>query len=278
MRTLIFVNDSPHIDGVLQCSAQIIAKSSAESTIMMVIPVNQSDKIQQAEMILSQSLDQMGTNKLQKKVRIGDPVKEILNETNGENYELLILGYLSPQRSNCLNPKSIFAQIVEGVPCSTLIVRGRKPKFNRILLCDSGSASAQSIRDFMAQLAGLVEGQEQITVLHVMSQISAGPGIRGEELRSDAEELISAHSPEGDLLERDIQELKQTGVYPAPKVRHGLVVDEILEEARNGDYDLVIIGAYRPVGWQRFLLDNLARKIVSHIDRSILIVKPKMSS
>ncbi len=109
-----------------------------------------------------------------------------------------------------------------------------------------------------------------------MSQISAGPGIQGEQLRSDADVLIDAHSPEGELLERDIEELKGTGVSTDPKIRHGLVVDEILEEARNGEYDLVIIGAHIPVGWRNFLLDNIARKIVTQIDRSILIVKPKM--
>ena len=278
MRTLIIVNDSPHTEGVLQCSAQILAKSNAESTIMVVVPNNQPEELQQAETILRQAYDQIGISTLQKKIRIGSLVKEILTETKETDYELLILGCLTYPRSDCLNAKSPFAQIVEGVPNSTLIVRGLLPRIQRILLCDSGSSSAQSIKNFTAQLADLIDGQEQITILHVMSQISAGPGIQGEELRSDAEELISAQSLEGNLLERDIEELKQSGVHPAPMIRHGLVVDEILEEAQSGEYDLVIIGAHMPVGWQKFLLDNLARKLVTQIDRSILIVKPKTGS
>jgi len=276
MRTLIIINNSPHDEGVLQYSAQIIAKSNLDSTIMMVIPKKQGEALQNAEIILAQAQDRLGTNKLQKKVRIGNSVKEILKETKSGEYELLILGCLSSPRSDCLSPGSSFTQIVEGVPCSTLIVREKAPRVKRLLLCDSGSESAQSTRDFTSRLVNLIEGEEQITILHVMSQISAGPGIRGEQLRSNADVLIDTQSPEGELLERDIEELKQTGVYTDPKIRHGLVVDEILEEARNGEYDLVIIGAHIPIGWRNFLLDNIARKIVTQIDRSILIVKPKI--
>jgi nucleotide-binding universal stress UspA family protein len=278
MRTLIIINNSPHDEGVLQYSAQIIAKSNLESTIMMIIPKKQVETLQNAEIILAQAQDRLRINKLQKKVRVGTPVKEIIKETKTGEYELLILGCLSSPRSDCLTPGSSFTQIVEGVPCSTLIVREKAPQVKRLLLCDSGSESAQSTRDFTARLVNLIEGEEQITILHVMSQISAGPGIRGDQLRSDADELINAHTPEGELLERDIEELKQAGVHTDPKIRHGLVVDEILEEARKGEYDLVVIGAHIPVGWRKFLLDNIARKIVTQIDRSILIVKPKIGS
>jgi nucleotide-binding universal stress UspA family protein len=55
-------------------------------------------------------------------------------------------------------------------------------------------------------------------------------------------------------------------------VRHGLVVKEILDEARSGDYDLVVIGAHEGRGWERFLLDDLAQEIVDHADRAVLVV------
>ncbi|TFG49860.1 MAG: universal stress protein [Anaerolineales bacterium] len=276
MRTLIIINNTPHDEGVLQYSAQIIAKSSIESTIMMIIPKKQGEALRNAETVLAHAQDRLGTNKLQKKVRIGSPVREILKETKSGEYDLLILGCLPSPWLECLSPGSNFSQIVEGAPCSTLIVRKKAPRVKRILLCDSGSEYAQSIRDFTARFAELINGEEQATILHVMSQISAGPGIRGEQLRLDADGLIDAHSPEGELLQRDIEELKQSMVNTDPKIRHGLVVDEILEEARNGDYDLVVIGAHIPVGWRKFLLDNIARKIVIRIDRSILIVKPNI--
>ena len=62
-------------------------------------------------------------------------------------------------------------------------------------------------------------------------------------------------------------------VHPIPKIRHGLVLDEILREAQNGDYDLVVIGSHRYDGLQGYLLDNLARKLIARLDRSVLVLK-----
>jgi nucleotide-binding universal stress UspA family protein len=113
---------------------------------------------------------------------------------------------------------------------------------------------------------------DELTVLHVMSQIAAAPGIPGWELRADAQELIHKHTPEGSLLESDLARLAQLNVRLAAKVRHGLVVREILAESRSGDYDLVVIGAHQGKGWERYLLDDLAHEIISFADRPLLVV------
>ena len=125
---------------------------------------------------------------------------------------------------------------------------------------------------FITRVVDILPGEQDVTILHVMSQISAGPGVRGEQLRANADELIVTQTPEGELLERDLSSLEKSGSHPLPKVRHGLVVEEILAEARSGDYDLIIIGAHRQK-WQQFLLDDLSRQIIEQADRPVLIVK-----
>jgi nucleotide-binding universal stress UspA family protein len=119
----------------------------------------------------------------------------------------------------------------------------------------------------------MLDGEEEITVLHVMSQIIAAPGVPDHQLYADVQELIAEDAPEGRLLAQDLRQLDRQGIHPIAKVRHGLVVDEILAEARAGDYDLVVIGAHRGEGWQRFLLDDLAHKILAQMDRPVLIVR-----
>jgi nucleotide-binding universal stress UspA family protein len=54
-------------------------------------------------------------------------------------------------------------------------------------------------------------------------------------------------------------------------MRHGLVVEEILEEVQSEDDDLVVIGAYRGQGWQRILLDELVHRLVVELDRPVLV-------
>ena len=67
--------------------------------------------------------------------------------------------------------------------------------------------------------------------------------------------------------------LERSNIHTIPKVRHGLVVDEILDEAQKGDYDLVVIGVHKGERWQRLLLDNLAYQIITFADRPVLILK-----
>jgi nucleotide-binding universal stress UspA family protein len=274
MRTLIVLDNTPVSEGILQCSAQLSEKIGSDSTALMVIPHGHPGMFDQAKAILNQTRNYPSLVGLQRKIRVGSLAREIQQECLEGNYQILMLGAHPHHVWGWKSPKTPLARIVEEVPCSTLVVKGLVPEIKKVLLCDSGAPSTLYLRDFSSQVIGLLKDVEQVTVLHVMSQVSAGPGIPGEQLRSDAEKLIQAHTPEGDLLDHDVQNLVLHGFHPTPKVRHGLVVDEILDEASSGGYDLVIIGANTAAGWQKILLENLAKKITEKIDRSLLIVRP----
>jgi nucleotide-binding universal stress UspA family protein len=126
---------------------------------------------------------------------------------------------------------------------------------------------------FRLHAPAILASTTDVTILHVMSQISAAPGIRGPELRAEAVELIEANTPEGALLAQDMAYLREMDLRPQALVRHGLVVDEIIAEASTGDYDLVVIGAHRDEGLPRFLLDDLARELVLNVECATLVVR-----
>ena len=110
-------------------------------------------------------------------------------------------------------------------------------------------------------------------MLHVMSQITAASGVPDDQLRADADQLIKARAPEGEWLERDLALLAVPQIRPRAKVRHGTVIDEILEEAQEGDYDLVVVGAHQDEGWQRWLLEDITHKVITLVDRPVLVVR-----
>jgi nucleotide-binding universal stress UspA family protein len=60
-----------------------------------------------------------------------------------------------------------------------------------------------------------------------------------------------------------------------PKVRHGFVIDEILAEAQEGDYDLLIIGAHVARGLSRWLLDNVTARLLEETQLPVLVVREK---
>ncbi len=300
MRILMVINDSSHAEVVLRLGAQIARRAAEPPTVLAVVEHGTDRPPALADLILARARKFLEPEvpRVRTRVRIGHLAEEIICEARESNYDLLIVG--EKPRCNLLARHlsgSTMARLVRCAPCPVIIVKRQAGPIHRVLLCDSGAGSSwvrlpagHSARlmtgpaaglvtcpalpgRFTARLADLLEDEGDVTVLHVMSQMSAGPGVRGGHLRADAEELIREHAPEGGLLEQDIQILGRWGVHLHPKVRHGLVVDEILAEAREGDYDLVVIGAQRDEGWRRILLDDLAHKIMDQLDRPLLVVR-----
>jgi nucleotide-binding universal stress UspA family protein len=273
MRLLIATGGSPHSEAALRLGAQIARQAGITPTVLTVIK-SESNRSRAAP-ILARACQVLGPEPpdLRTKVRLGQPAEEIVREAKEGNYDLIIVW---ERRDHDLVTRllgSTAKRVIENAPCPVIIAKGKIGPIHRILLCDSGAESVSLLNRFTTRLPALVEGEVEVTVLHVMSQMTAGPGIRGTQLRASAEELIKEHTPEGELLEQDLQILQKSNLRPQPKVRHGLVVDEILAEARSGDYDLVVIGAHRGVGWERLLLDDLAYQIVEQMDRPVLIAR-----
>jgi len=290
MRILLVVHALPNDEVTLHFGAQIAHPAGGAITVLAVAG-NARDRsrvepsLDRAREILAHVTDQ--ETRLETKTRLGSPLEETLREAREGGYDLVIVGEpWHNSRLGHLRPGGESVHLVENAPCSVLVVKGKVRPIHKILLCDSGAGSVLAdsvlpasgvgtclLARFATRAAKLLQGEEEITVLHVMSQIGAGPGIPDKQLLAAAEELIDDHAPEGELLQHDVQMLVRPGVQARPLVRHGLVLDEILHEARCGDYDLVVIGAHLGKPWQRLLLDDLAHKIMVQIDRPILVIK-----
>jgi nucleotide-binding universal stress UspA family protein len=271
MRILITIHDPSTAEMVLRSASQFAQYSNGSSLVLAV--VNNPKRPWLADDFVESAKKYLGLSDLAIHQRTGDPVHEIMSELKLARYDLLVIGEEQMVHGHLpRQPESISHKLAEQSPCPVLVVRHPLRNFRRILMCDSGAENTV-LRRFTVQVAELLDGEEEITVLHVMSQISAGPGVPGRQLRADVEELIEENAPEGRLLAGDLRLLSRHGIHPTAKVRHGLVVDEILAEAESGDYDLVVIGAHRVQGWQRFLLDDLAHKILAKMDRPVLVVR-----
>jgi nucleotide-binding universal stress UspA family protein len=287
MRVLIVTNGSSDYESVLRFGGQIVGRS-AEPPILLTIfqreSASASASVEQTRGLAQRFMEEDVTE-VRSKIRVGPPAEEILGEAREGNYDLVIIGASEQKPAGPLLKNSTMVRVAEHAPCPVAIVKGTTGKIRRILLCDSGAngpttappseaARPPSVSErFVARLGALLGRELEITVLHVMSQISAGPGVRGKQLRADARELIDEHTPEGELLERDVRLLARCGFQSRAEIRHGLVVEEIVAEAQSGNYDLVVIGAPAGEGWRRFLLDDLARRILVQIDRPVLVVR-----
>ena len=272
MRILMAIDGSKHSSVTVRMGVQLIRQSGGYATVMTVVRPRASTKRAETALERATELIRQVDPEVETLVCKGNPVDQITSVATKGKFDLVLLG-LGPFHRRLKSLFGPFAErILARVPCPVIIVKQEAGTLERILFCDSGAHGPSLLRRFTSQLAGLINRDTQVTVLHVMSQMSAGPGVPGWQLRAEAEELIKARSPEGYLLEQDIQELKRYQIHPKVAVRHGWVVDEILAEAQSGDYGLIVIGAHRTEGWQRLLLDDLAHQIILKADRPVLVL------
>jgi len=272
MRILIAIQDLANIYPILQFTAQFNSRAAESITILVNIESGLNCNQNQINSILEEARIRVSLPVFQALIRVGNPVKNILHEVEIGHYDLVVVNDQPNHRISGLFRVAKVVRITQRIHCPVIVVKGKTHPIQNILMCDSGSPESPFLSSFTARVIDVLPGKQDVTILHVMSQISAGPGVRGEQLRANAGELIETHTPEGDLLERDLHSFDKSGLDPVPKVRHGLVVDEILAEAQSGDYDLIIIGAHRQK-WHQFLLEDLSRQIIERADRPVLIVK-----
>ena len=276
MRILVASGGSYHSNIAVDFAAQILLASRTPHPPTVMTVLKHSGDHSQGLAIVDQARQTLANYGLTAHtcIRVGHPAEEIICQAEEDDYNLVIVGERQHHRLvTRFLLGSTAERVVEHAPCPVIIAKGHIMPIQHLLLCDSGADSPSLLVRFTTQFASLLKGNIEVAVLHVMSQISAGPGVPGKQLRAMANELINDQSPEGQLLEQDVHTLKQLNMTAYPIVRHGLVVDEILAEAQNGHYSLVAIGAHRGQGWRNILLDDLAHQVIARVDRPILIIR-----
>lgn len=276
LRLLVAIDGSPQAAAATQLGATLTAagKGSVRPTLVTVAPTRSNRA--KSEAILAAALAAWPANlpTPQGSVGVGRIAETVANAATTGKHDLVIIGESGANRLMSLLLGSTVLDVAERVPCSLIVARGAGRPLRRILLCDSGAHSPSLSHHFLRQLKPVLGPETAVTVLHVMSQIAAGPRIDNNQLYADAETLIREHAVEGEWLLQDLRMLERLPLQTEAKVRHGFVVDEILDEARSGDYDLVVIGAHTQEGWLDLLLDDLAGQIIAQCERSVMLVRP----
>ena len=278
MRILIATGGSGHSDLAVQLGNAFVDAIGGNATILHV--VRHKRDAEQGKSLLERAR-RLWPSHLQPpdlRIRIGEAAQEIVAEAREGGYQLIVVGERVHHRilSRLLSPTS--ERVIAQAPCPVLVAKALTREFRQILVCDSGLDEQPLIGRLTSTLPQILTPEADVTVLHVMSQMGAAPGVRGWQLRADAESLIKAHTPEGELLVHDLELLERSPAHSEAKVRHGRVVDEILAETEGNTYDIFVIGTHRMEGWQRILLDDIARQIIHDVQRPILVIQQRKGS
>jgi nucleotide-binding universal stress UspA family protein len=167
---------------------------------------------------------------------------------------------------------SRFAQLVD----TTLLLAHPAPvEISKVLLCSGGEATSEVTIKAARNWLKLLDAE--IHLLHVMSQVPLDYAHSDEDLQVDAEAAIDHETREGVHLKHGMQWLKEAGVTRdiIPVLRHGLVLDEIIDEIKEGGYDLVVVGAHLRVKNRllNLLLEDITDQLLASVRVPFLIIR-----
>lgn len=204
-------------------------------------------------------------------VRRGRPADTILHEVEATGADLLVVG----ARGRSLFRRWILGdtahRLAHRVRIPLIIVRRSRPQIDKILICTAGGKQGHVDASYGSRIAAATGAS--IVILHVMSQVAMSRSAGIEQMRRGAAWHQEHGTTEGKHLSELVKVAEEHGVPVEAKIRWGLVVDEILAEARQGDYDLVTVGAHRRQGFQDRLLTDVTEEIISRLDRPVLVVR-----
>ena len=276
MKLLVCTDGSPAAEQSAMLVGKMGLSRDFELTFLGVVDEHGDAGVLEASFDRMEKLLDGAELTLTRKIRRGDSYEQILEEAVKHAYDLVVVGG-GGQHHGLLHFKvgSTTSKLARKLHTHFLVARKVPKQINKVLVCTGAEAPAvDTMRVGGQMLAGIAA---EVSVLHVMSQISLKPGSVPEELIATAETAIAKNTREGQHLQRAMQQLTQAGITGPiiPRLRHGLVVDEVLAEVREGKYDMMVVGAHYQRGqnrWLGILLDDVTDQLINQAPCSVLII------
>lgn len=140
-----------------------------------------------------------------------------------------------------------------------------------ILLCMGGLGYAQAVLSFVIYLARAAKAR--ITLLHVVEPVNLDYPI-SKRIEQNWEHILETDTPQGRNLKQAAEELERAGLTFEFKVRHGNIVHEILDELREGDYDLIGMGSHYGVhNLRQMYLPDVTSEVAEELNCPVVTVR-----
>lgn len=269
MRTLICIRQLPHSKDTLRFGS-LVAKLE-EATISLMTVVDDDSAIPQAEAGLVEARALLDKPEATIKVRKGNVRAEILKESQENEYDLIVLGAHVVAGFLDTFLGTVTGKVADKATTSVLVARESKPELKRILVSVGGQKLNRKLIETGANLAEATGAS--LTALHVTAPVPAMyTGLEGME--ETLEEMLQTDTPIAQHLRWIAKYLADKGIESEIEIRHGAIADELVREAIEGDYDLVVLGASALEGpLQSLMTEKISPRVVDKAPCSVFVVK-----
>jgi nucleotide-binding universal stress UspA family protein len=250
--------------------AGILANATAATVTILGIAEEENDAVPKTLQQGQRSLEQKAI-RTELIMKYGEPLPEIVNQTKQDQYDVVVIG--GERRAGhgfYLGSAKIYS-IIEAISPPVLMVPEFRPEIKRILVCSGGGTYIDNAVKFTAPLAQAFGAS--VTILNILAEPPAMHA-RLITLEEDVRALLNSNCALSKNLRHAKATIEQSGVEANIRIRHGIVITEILREAAELDYDLIVAGSYpEPDPWRDYVIGNVTRKIINRADRPVLIIR-----
>jgi nucleotide-binding universal stress UspA family protein len=204
-------------------------------------------------------------------VRAGEPIRQILEQTSTAICDLVVIGAQQKGTTGLYWRSEKTYEVIKSIRPPVLVAIGECTALKKFLVCTGGKKTIEKAVQLTGKLAAAVGAS--VTLLHVMAE---PPAIYADLVRmeEDVDRLLESKSELGTNLRRQKRELECLGVSAAVRLRHGIVIDQVFEEASEGDYDLIVTGSSPARGLLRhYIMGDLTRSILNHANCPVLVAR-----
>ncbi|MEK6977784.1 MAG: universal stress protein [Candidatus Hydrothermarchaeota archaeon] len=139
----------------------------------------------------------------------------------------------------------------------------------KVLMCTDNSKFSEHALEYGGKL---LHGTEpQVTVLYVIPRTKDIYEhyviVSEEDFRRKMADVSAV------VFDKARKVLKKHGIDPMTETREGMAADEILKEAREGDYDLIVVGSHGASGVTGYMMGSVSSKVVQHAETPVLVVR-----
>ncbi|OYT25974.1 MAG: hypothetical protein B6U97_04630 [Candidatus Altiarchaeales archaeon ex4484_96] len=268
MKILLCSDGSKKNKNALVFGALVAGYLKAEVTILHVV----EDEVDESERIFAEAgviLAKKGVNEYKTKKLKSQADVQILKYAKKKDYDMVIVASHGVQYLRAFLFGNVAIRVIEHIGTHILVVRSSRKKLKKVLFCTGGSLFAKKAVKFGSEIA--FAAGAKATIMHVVPDV---PGMyRGLGMQGTLNEFLKCDTPECIALKEAANILEKRGIETEVKLRHGLPSEEIILEAEEGDYDLIVMGSHGMSSPARFLLGDVAYKVIKHSKTPCLLVK-----
>jgi nucleotide-binding universal stress UspA family protein len=276
MKILICSDGTSSADTAIHLGGSFAGALKAEATLLGIAETSQDEQpLRDALQKQANSLREHGISP-NLIVQAGEPVRQIVDQTSKTSYDLVVIGARWTGATGYYWRSQKTYEVIKSIQPPVLVAIGEPRQLKRFLVCTGGKEFIEKAVQFTGEIAAALGAS--VTLLHVMAEPPA-IYVNLVQLEENVDQLLESKSELGTNLRREKRELERLAVPAEVRLRHGIAIDQIFDEASAGDYDLIVTGTSQARGLLgHYIMGDLTRSILNRADCPVLVAragKPK---